>query len=409
MRTRGTRAMALGAVAAVAVAAPAVAAFGPPVVSVRYTMANSIDHGARSDWMSLTATPTLNWLGGYELGYVVQDTGTSNQLQRVGIQVLSVPDGHVDQPMNATPFCSGQVAQPGSIVPISFPLQYEGNGTYTVKVAVGPPTGGSADCLTPGPNTASTTVSFAVNVGVAPVLTGKPLSVRLKPQRGDAFVGVKAADPPGGGSELKCARDAKMNADGSVSGKVSAPGPDDRSSQELAEKSFTRPGAWTCVARGLAPDIDNQSSEKPYPTPWSAPLRFEVHSDFLRQLGRISSPRSRRPKITFTAQFPEAAVGGKVTFHFRQVNGCKRTGPRSQTYKFASNSTSKGRFGARTATVTLHPPAPDKFAGKRFFLGTLDFGGTHFLNMGTDPNASYLVLSAKGLLSFVSPTSFPLC
>jgi hypothetical protein len=371
-------------------------------------LANSIDHSGKSNWMSLTSAPTLNWLGGYELGYTIQDLGTPSQVQRVGFQVLSVPDGHVDQPPSVTPYCSGQLAQPGTIDPIPFPLQYEGNGTYTVMVGVGPPNGGTTDCLKPGPTTAQTTVSFNVSVGVEPQLVGKPLSVRAKPLRGDPFIGVKAASPPGGESQVACARDAKIAADGSVSGKIKAPGPDD-SDQQLPERAFTRPGNWTCVARGLAPDLDSTSSDKPYPTPWSAPLRFAVHSDFLRQQGRISSPRSRRPKITFTAQFPEAAAGGRLTFHFRQVNGCKRTGLRSQTYKFVSDIVSKGRFGANTATVTLRPPKPDKFAGIRFFLGTLNFGGTHFLNKGTDPNASYLALTAKGVLSFVAPNRFPLC
>src|SRR5262249_2564553 len=155
----------------------------------------------------------------------------------------------------------------------------------------------------------------------------------------------------------------------------------------------TQPGNWTCVARGLANDVDSSSSTKPYGTPWSAPLRFAVHSDFLRRLGRISSPHSRHPKITFTAQFPKAAAGRRLTFPVRQVNGCRRTGPRSQTYKFVSNSTYKGRFGAKTASITLNPPKPDELAGIRFYLGTLDFGGTHFLNKGTDPNLSYLALS----------------
>ncbi|MGZ8649693.1 MAG: hypothetical protein ACXW08_13880, partial [Solirubrobacteraceae bacterium] len=45
-------------------------------------------------------------------------------------------------------------------------LQFEGNGAYTVKVSVGPGSGGPADCLS-GP---STTASFGVDVHVAPTL-----------------------------------------------------------------------------------------------------------------------------------------------------------------------------------------------------------------------------------------------
>src|SRR5262249_49484824 len=161
------------------------------------------------------------------------------------------------------------------------------------------------------------------------------------------FVGVRADDPPGGEAEVRCALDAKVNADGSVSGKVKAPDDDDPLGQ-VSERSFTQPGRWTCVARGGAPDFS-----KAYGTPWSSPLRFDVRSDFVRARGRLSNNRSRRPKFTVFAQFPKAAAGGKLTFQFGEVNGCRRTGPRTQTYRYKSKATFKGTFNSKSATVTL--------------------------------------------------------
>ena len=404
------RAVVIGGLVGLAAAAPASAAFAPPTISVRLALSNSIDHSGKSDWMGLAATPTLNWLGGYEIGYVVQDTGTSNQLQKVALQILSVPDGHVDQGPGLEPFCSGKVTQVGQIVPVAPALQYEGNGTYTVRVSIGPASGGSTDCMVPGPNTASTTASFNVGVSVVPELVGRPQTFRAKRRSGDQFVGVRAADPPGGEGRVQCARDAKVNADGSVTGKVTAPGPDD-SSKSIDETGFTRPGAWTCVARGDAPHVDSSSSTKPYGTPWSAPLRFDVHSDFRRARGLITGAHSRRPKIAFTAEFPEAAAGGRLSFRFREVDSssCRRTGPRTQTYRYKSNATYKATFTSKTATVTLRTPAGSKAKGIRYYLGTVSFGGTHYINRSTDPNLSYLKVTDRGVLSFVAPNRFPLC
>ncbi len=378
---------------------------------MRLAFSNSIDHSGQSDWMGLAATPTLNWLGGYEIGYVVQDAGTPNQLQKIALQILSVPDGHVDQGEGLTPFCSGKAAQVGQIVPVAPALQYEGNGTYTIRVSVGPSSGPNNDCMVPGPNTASTTASFTVGASVVPQLVGRPQTFRVKPLSGNQFVGVRAADPPGGEARVQCAIDAKVNADGSVTGRVKAPGPDD-SAKSLDESKFTRPGAWTCVARGDAPHIDSSFNDKPYGTPWSAPMRFAVHSDFRRARGLISAARSRHPKIAITAEFPEAAAGGRLSFLLREVDptSCRKTGPRRQTYRFKGRgATSKATFTSKTATVTLRTPRGSRVAGIRYYLGTVSFGGTQYLNRGTDPNLSYLKVTDKGVLSFVAPNRFPLC
>jgi hypothetical protein len=57
----------LGLLASLLWAAPA-SAFTPPVLYVRLAHANSTDQTPASDWMRLSVTPRLNWLGGYEIG-----------------------------------------------------------------------------------------------------------------------------------------------------------------------------------------------------------------------------------------------------------------------------------------------------------------------------------------------------
>src|SRR5262249_28928268 len=148
---------------------------------------------------------------------------------------------------------------------------------------------------------------------VAPTLVGSPMIFRLKPLPSKQFSGVQVPDPPGGSGDVRCARNATVNADGSLTGDVTVPKPiSDAGDEEITEQDFGRPGAWTCVARGDGPTVDATYSSSITGTPWSAPIHFDVKSDFQRVQGRISSPHSARPKITITAQFPEAAAGGTV-------------------------------------------------------------------------------------------------
>ena len=84
--------------------------------------------------------------------------------------------------------------------------------TYTVTVSVGPSAGGADGCLS-GP---SSTGSFSAGARVAPALSGAPLSFRATPPLERRFNGVRAADPPGGQADIRCALDARVQADGSV-------------------------------------------------------------------------------------------------------------------------------------------------------------------------------------------------
>jgi hypothetical protein len=203
----------LGLLASLLWAAPA-SAFTPPVLYVRLAHANSTDPTPASDWMRLSVTPRLNWLGGYEIGYAFEASSGSGDAQLAALQITGVPDGQPTQPLN-TPFCSGGPGTVGVIVPVGTVIQFEGSGLYNVRVSVGPPSGGQNDCMA-GTGTASSTGSFTVDAPVAPAVFGHPMIFRAKPLTGSQFAGVRTPVPPGGDADTRCACNAIVEPDGSV-------------------------------------------------------------------------------------------------------------------------------------------------------------------------------------------------
>jgi hypothetical protein len=367
-----------GLAATLVLAAPASAA--APELFVRTQKWDT--HEETGAWMPLAAAPSLDYLGGYEIGYRLQTAG----FQRVALTIAAVPDGAPTQPSNAPPYCVGRSGAVGDIVPAGPELQFEGNGTYTVKVSVGP----GLDCLTSGE---SNTGSFAVDVHVAPSLVGSPLSFRAVALPGAPFVGVRAPAPPGGQAEVRCALDATVQGDGSVTGRrLTGSGP------SVPEFVFPRPGAWTCVARGTAEGSDDNLDTTVFGTPWSSPLTFDVRSDFRRRVGRISKPRSKRPRFSFKAEWPDVAAGGRARLTLFRVAGCK-----GRRYKLRKVATYRGRFGANRARITIRRP---RRVG--FYVGRFAFSGTHFLNASIDPNPLLLAV-LRDRLEYVPRRDFLPC
>jgi hypothetical protein len=377
-------------------AAPA-GAFTPPEIYVRLTHANSIDHTPVSDWMPLSAAPRLNWLGGYEIGYVFQSAPGAGSPQRAALSVSGVPDGTPTQPNN-TPYCTGGPGTVGAIVPVGVPLQFEGSGTYSVRVSVGPPSGGPNDCMS-GSGTASSTGSFSADSPVVPAVVGSPLVFRAGKQPGGAFSGVRSPTPPGGDPDTRCARDATVNPDGSVGGPLVAPPATDLPKGQIEEADFVRPGAWTCVARGISSGYDDNLDTLISGSPWSPPLRLDVRSDFRRARGVISKPRSKRPQLKFTAEFPEAAGGGTGTLKVQRLARC-----RGNRFVFRTIGRFKGKFDAKgQAKVKIRRSRPG------YYIGILSFSGTRFYTKSTDPNLALLQFSKKRKLHYVPGTLFPQC
>jgi hypothetical protein len=378
-----------GILASLACAGPAAAAFTPPELFVR--MQRWDTHEPAGDWVPLASAPALEYVAGYEIGYRLQDSGEPNQLQRVALRIAGVPDGRPSQPYNAEPYCVTKIGTPGDIVAAGPELQFEGDGPYSVTVSVGPSAGGAAGCLS-GP---STTGTFTVVARAVPQLLGAPLSFRATPPRTDDYIGVRAADPPGGLADIRCALDAAVAPDGSVSGAVVVPEDTGEPFGSIPEDGFPRPGVWTCVARATAEGVDDEFSRTVFGSSWSTPLRFDVRSDFRRRSGRIARPRSPRPRFTFIAEWPAQAAGGRVTITLLRVTGCN-----NRDFRLRRVARFRGRFDGRRAQIKMRRPR------KGYYIGRFAFGGTHFLRASTDPAPMYLVRSGR---TFGYATSFARC
>jgi hypothetical protein len=347
-----------GVVMSLVLVAPAVAA--PPELFVRTQTWDT--HEETGPWLPLASAPSLDYLGGYEIGYRLQASG----FQRVALTITGVPDGAPTQPANATPYCVGRNGTAGEIQAAGPELQFEGSGTYTVKVSVAT----TGDCLAGDSNTGS----FSVGGLVAPTLAGSPLIFRARPVRD--FVGIQATAPPGGQAEIQC----------TMGNEVIGPW------WTLGEDEFKRPGTWACVARGVAEGRDDNNDLVSFGTPWSAPLSVLVRSDFRRKLGKITRLKAKRPRFTFTAEYPAAAAGGTVRVTIFRADTCK----------LRKVGTYRGKFGPGRARFTMRRPRPG------LYLGRFTFGGTALLNASTDPNPIRL-LARRNRMEFASAGDYPRC
>lgn len=364
-------------------AAPAEAAFTAPELFVRQQ--NWDTHDETGPWMPLAAAPAINFLGGYEVGFKLQASGEPENLQRTALQVTAVPDGVPSQPYLAEPACVTSIGAPGTIVRAGTELQFEGDGAYTVKVSIGAGTGDLDDCLA-GPSSSG---SFGVDVHVAPLLVGAPQSFRIDPLGRDQFMGVRADDPPGGYADVRCTLGTLVVPDAE----------EDFPHGALIEGAFPQPGPWSCTARGLADGVDDDFGRTTFGTPWSAPLPVDVRSDFRRAKGRVARSRTKHPSLTFTAEWPALATGGRVAFAVSRVAGCKK----GRRYKLRSSRRYRGTFGAKTLRVKIRRP---RKAG--FYFGRFVFKGTRFLRAGVDPYP--LLLTKRGRrIGFADPRGFPTC
>ena len=369
--------------AALATASPA-AAFDAPELFVRLQPWDS--HEPAGDWIPLVSAPAFEYLAGYQIGYRLQDSPDPNEFQRVDLQVVGVPDGQPTQPYAADRYCVGKAGTVGTIEEAGSEVQFEGDGVYTVKVSIGPGSGGESGCLS-GP---STTASFSVGTRIAPSLVGAPMTFRVNPPKSDDFVGVNAPRPSGGYPDVRCALDATVQPDGSLKGSKVAPDPSYEQS-EVPEDAFPRPGAWSCVARGWVEGVNDEFERTNFYTPWSAPLAFDVVSDVRRRSGRIRHPRAKRPRFTFGAEWAALASGGRGTLALYRFNRrCKAR--RVATYHRS--------FAPKGLRLRVRRPRPG------FYVGKLAFSGTRFIRAGVDPTRVLLQVIGNGL-GFADPQVFP--
>jgi hypothetical protein len=111
------RAALLGVLVSLLLAAPAGAVFTPPELFVRAQL-GGIEHQPASDWIPLSAAPTFNYIGGFQIGYRLQATGVNGNFQTAALTILGVPDGQPTQPTNTPPYCVGKNGTAGEITPV---------------------------------------------------------------------------------------------------------------------------------------------------------------------------------------------------------------------------------------------------------------------------------------------------
>ena len=293
--------------------------------------------------------------------------------------VTGVPDGTPTQPSNDPPTCVGKYGSVGRDRrgglgdPVRGRRRVLGHGLDRLQPHELHDVRGVEQRFVRGPDARSSRC-----------ITGQPLTFRAKPLAANKFAGVRTLSPPGGFGDVRCSL-----------GATTVPDADDPH-EALDEDIFPRPGAWSCVARGVAEGRDENFDTFEFGTPFSAPLTVEVRSDFRRRLGKVAKPRSKRPRFTFKAEWPGLSKGGRATVTVSRVRGCK--GKRFKLRKFG---TFKATFGAKKAQMRIKRPRADGY-----YLGRFAFSGTHFIRASVDPNPVYLLVE-NHRLGFAS--QFPGC
>lgn len=162
-----------------------------------------------------------------------------------------------------------------------------------------------------------------------------------------------------------------------------------------ASVTFPEPGLWTCVSRGVVEGVDERFESTFFATPWSAPMRFEVLSDFRRVQARIVRPRGAR-----AAEFGAASAGGRAKLKLLRFVRCRGSG-----YRFKTAGTCQASFDARAhARFRIRRPR----ARPGFCAATVSFADTHFVRAGADARLIMLPARRKRI-ELVGALSFPQC
>ena len=357
MALMGARTVRLIAGLTVALAWPAPAvAFTPPELFVRPQL-GGIDHAPAGDWVPLASTPDINYIGGFQIGYRLQSSGEPNELQRAALSFLAVPDGQPTQPTNTPPYCVTQIGTPGTIVPVGSEVQFEGDGPYTVQVSIGAGSGGATD----HPVGPSTTGSFTVSVRVTPELVGDPLAFRRVDLAGNPFVGVHVDLPPGGFVETGCARDAKVQPDGSIADGRAIDGD---FSEIRNSCSRARGAAWRAAGSRV-----RTTTSTPSATGRLGPHRYRSWCTATSAASAGSSPAGAPPAPAphVLRRVPRGGDRGAATLKLRRFVRCK--GRRFVAKKFGTH---RGRFdyaaGSRSRSAARAGPATSSPADRRRHL-----------------------------------------
>jgi hypothetical protein len=298
------------------------------------------------DWQAIGGA-RLGSLNGEQLGYRLQDSGQPGNYQRVLAQVVSVPDGHPDQ-QDVYGLCFRKSGATGTIVPLDSFTHYEGDGSYDLKFTASIGTDAGTACAT-GPVTEG---AFTVSTRTTITAIGSPLLNPLADKK--PFAGADVTTPIGASqSHVVCARDARLNGDGSLSGSLIHETQSVPNNRYSADELYPSPGYWRCVARGESAIA---------PSAWSAPTPRTLVQQGYRGLYAPMRLRDRiGPVYTFTAvPYPSRlAAGATVTLTAAAPVRCLRNGTvktrRRGSRSFHAKVDSRGRVSFRMRLATPRP------------------------------------------------------
>ena len=270
-------------------------------------------HAPASDWIPLASAPVFNYIGGYQIGYRLQQTGANGNFQTRRCGSRACPTACPPSRRTRRRTASGATATRATSPPRRRDSVRGQRDLQRSPSRSGPSPPGNGCVARPGRRT---TGSFSVDAHVAPQLIGRPFAFRARPLPGDAFVGIRAARSARRlrRQQLRAGRHRRTRR---LRDRTQRSCRTDDDPPRQRDEHVPGAGDWTCVGRGVVEGQNDSSERTLFGTPWSAPLRFDVLSDFQRKKAAIVHPRSTRP--TFEV---EAAVR-------RRVGGRRR--PRSSS------------------------------------------------------------------------------
>jgi hypothetical protein len=309
----------VGGIAAVLVIPDAAVALNPPEVFYAEGDVSSYEGNVpQSLWQPLagaavvTLSPTI--------GVRLQDSQSSGTAHAFKIEALSVPDGRPSQDPfywgGGCIFAIGEIGQIGELQQ----LQYEGPGAYTIRVtAFTDPDSSSTHCASGG---VAQTVSFTIDgrptlrFSAPELLAGGP----GRDSHGNEIGLIETLPPLASSQETACALDARIAADGSVSGSRRF----DLGESGISQASFPAPGNWTCVARAFA-GVRNPPPGDSNPlraTAWSTPVSALFRTDVSMLSLRIAD--ASPPRFALAGKLNRAAAGGVLRLRLTRGRGCPR-------------------------------------------------------------------------------------
>ncbi len=346
-----------GVLIAALLAAPPAEAFSAPVVFLKEADASNQPMG---NWIAL-AGASMHSVNRYEVGVRVQDTGQPGNQQRFLVQVNSVPGGAPPNQPDVYSICPIVTGAAGQIVDLQEDVRYQGDGPYSITVTVAPPTGDSSHGCTAGP---STTGSFTASAPTTLRFLGH--MVTSNPIRAP-FGGLEVFPAVGsGGSEIRCARDPRPAAHGTLTGSLVVNQAGDGYVEPhwtiSAGALFEQPGSYACVGRSVGGgDV---------PGPWSAPTATaDVQTGFYPKprSWRLSNTHGPVFKLTGRISSP-LSVGGRLSVVIRRTDKHARV-VRLETLVRVGGVVSL-RFRLPPASYAGFPPS---------FVMSFSFGGSRFV------------------------------